>query len=176
MPISTSESALSAQNILLKHPISDQPTLQRQVAKRQSGDSTPEDSTICEAALNDVACTVGIQQGSVEARLSCQMHYSSIEEALMDANFCAKSESGQFCGSLWERYRIKSNYIGGNCSRVLATNSCPLNCHTLLEDFRSTLGCCINAYVNGTGLYPPAPPYIALIIVYGTCVVSLFLR
>ena len=70
----------------------------------------------------------------------------------MDANLCAKSESGQFCGSLWERYKIRSNYIRGNCSRVLIVNSCPSNCRSLLEDFRSTLGCCINAYDNGTRL------------------------
>ena len=132
---------------------SDQPTLQQRVVKRQTSAPTPEDGAICDAQLNDVVCTAGIHQSVVELGLSCIMFYSSIEEAQYDANFCAKHEGGQFCGSLWERYRIRSNYIEGNCSRVLTTNSCPSNCRSLLEDFRSTLGCCINAYVNDSGLY-----------------------
>ena len=158
LPLSTSESVLSAQSSLrlLNHPISDQPILQHRVAKRQSGDSIPEDRAICNAELSDVACTVGIKQGQVEARLIENCYYENIKEAQMEANSCAKSESGQFCGSLLELYKIRSNYIEGNCSRLLTANSCPSNCRSLLEDFRSTLGCCINAYVNGSGLYSGA--------------------
>jgi hypothetical protein len=133
-----------------------QPTLHRyhhgQVVKRQSNDEstpTPVDSAICDAQIKDVECSAGIQQGLVEAFLSCNR---SIEEAQRDANSCAKGEGGQFCGSLWELHRIRAWYIEGNCSRVLTANSCPSNCRSLLEDFRSTLGCCINAYVNGTGI------------------------
>ena len=108
----------------LKHPISDQPTLQHRVIKRQSSDestSTPEDWTICDAELWEVSCTAGIQQGYIEAVLSC--NYMSIEEAQREANVCAKGESGQSCGSLWDHYRIRSNNIGGNCSRALMLNS-----------------------------------------------------
>ena len=135
--------------------------------------TTPEDGAICDAQINDVQCTVGIQRSTVELSLSCNHTYSSIEKAQRSANLCAKGENGQFCGSLWERYRPRSNYISGNCSRVLTANSCPSSCSSLLEEFRSTLGCCINAYVNGTGLYSEATAI--LIIVYGTCVMSLFL-
>ncbi len=129
--------------------------LQHRVVKRQSSGSTPtpEDVAICDAEVKDVLCTAGIEQRLVEADLSCNGTYRSIEEAQRDANSCAKGESGQFCGSLLELYRLRANYIEGNCSRVLTTNSCPSNCRSLLEDFRSTLGCCINAYVNGSGLY-----------------------
>ena len=105
---------------------SDQPTLQHRVIKHQSNDEstpTPEDRAICNAVLSNVTCTAGIQQGWVEAGLSCNGTYKSIKEAQRDANLCAKSESGEFCGSLWEHYRIRSNYIGGNCSRVLMLNS-----------------------------------------------------
>ena len=136
--------------------VSDHPTLQHRVTKRQTNDEstpTPEDMAICNAQLSDVSCTTGITQGSVEAGLSCDGIYSSIEAAQKDANACAKGEGGQFCGSLLELYRIRTNYIEGNCSRVLTQNSCPPICRSLLEDFRSTLGCCINAYVNGTGFY-----------------------
>ena len=81
-------------------------------------------------------------------------YYRSIEEAQRDANSCVKGEGGQFCGSLLELNRIRARYIEGNCSSVLSPNSsCPSNCRSLLEDFRSTLGCCINTYVNGSRIY-----------------------
>ena len=149
---------LSAQpfqeNIPLKYLTkfsSHQPTLQHQVAKRQTNNEntpTPEDMAICEARLNDAACRTGLIQGIIEASLSCG--YSSIEEAQKNANTCAKGEGGQFCGSLLDLYRIRTNYIQGNCSRLLTLNSCSLTCRSLLEDFRSTFGCCINTYLNGT--------------------------
>ena len=47
------------------------------------------------------------------------------------------------------RYYIES---GNNIiTQQPNSSSCPSNCRSLLEDFRSTLGCCINAYVNRTG-------------------------
>jgi hypothetical protein len=81
------------------------------VAKRQSNDEstpTPEDLAICDAQINDVICIAGIQQGFVEAGLSCNR--TSVEEAQKDANLCAKGESGQFCGSFWELHRIRASY------------------------------------------------------------------
>ena len=131
-----------------------QPTnLQHRVAKRQSKlmrvDPLPMIwPSVTQSSGMPHAHAAGIDHEFAEAALSCNL--STIEEAQRQLN----DENGQFCGSLWERYRLRSNYIRGNCSRVLTTNSCPSNCHSLLEDFRSTLGCCIiNAYVNGTGLY-----------------------
>ena len=135
---------------------SDQPTLKHQLAKRQTNDETtptPEDEAICNAQLSDVFCMVGITQGTIEALLSCNGVYRSIELAQNEANACAKGEGGQFCGSLWELYRIRASYIQWNCSKVLSLNTCPPNCRSLLEDFRNTLGCCINSYVNITGQY-----------------------
>ena len=134
---------------------SDTQTKQHQVAKRQNNDGntpTPEDKDICTAELNDVSCTTGAIQGIIEARLICG-GYISIEEAQREANACAKHEGGRFCSSLFTLNRIQANYVDGNCSRVLAMNICPSSCRTLLEDFRSTLGCCINAYVNGTNFF-----------------------
>jgi hypothetical protein len=137
--------------------VGDQPTMHHRVVKRQTNDEimpSPEDTAICNAELKDASCTVGIEQGFAEVNLRCNL--SSIEQAQKVANACARDENGQFCGSLWDRYRLRANYIEGNCSRVLTTNSCPSNCRSLLEDFRSTHSCCINAYVNGTGLYSGA--------------------
>ena len=90
-------------------------------------------------------------QGTIEALLGCNGTYRSIEQAQEEANSCAKGEGGQFWGSLWELYRTRESYISRNCSSVLLSNTCLPNCRSLLDDFRSTLGCCINAYVNGTG-------------------------
>ena len=133
-----------------------QPTLKHQsrVTKRQTNDGgrpTPEDMAICNAQLRDASCTVGVYLGLAEAGLTC--NNSNIEEAQRTANACAKGEGGMFCGSLWELNRVQANYMEGNCSQVLLRNFCPSNCRSLLENFRNTLGCCINAYVNGTGLY-----------------------
>ena len=127
---------------------SDLPTLQQRVVKRQISVPTPEDRAICEAKLKDALCTFGIEQGWVEAGLSCNRN--TIEEAQIVANSCIKGVGGQFCGSLLELYGRRAIYIDRNCSSVLSLNSCPSNCRFLLEDFRSTFGCCINAYVNGS--------------------------
>ena len=124
--------------------------LKHQLAKRQTNDETtptPEDMAICGAQLNDVLCTAGITQGFIDAGLSCNA-YRSLEQPPKEANSCAKGEGGQFCGSLWNHYSIGAYDIRVNCSRVLLLNSCLSNCRSLLEDFRNTLGCCINAYFN----------------------------
>ena len=57
----------------------------------------------------------------------------------------------------------------------ITANSCPLNCRSLLEDFRSTFGCCINAYINGTGqgLPGPSPSLILGYHVWNLCDVPL---
>ena len=87
----------------------DQPTLQqRRVAKRLL---TDDELVICHAQLSEVLCTTGIQQGFVETSLSCNGTYRNMKEAQGDANFCAKSEDGQFYGSLLELYRIRERYI-----------------------------------------------------------------
>ena len=78
---------------------SDQPTLQHRVVKRQISAPTTGDKAICDAELSNVTCTTGVQQGLVEAALSCNNTYKNIQEAQRHANFCAKREDGQFCGS-----------------------------------------------------------------------------
>ena len=64
-----------------------------------------------------------------------------------------KNTEGQYCSSalaLFECNGIRRNDIEGSCSVALASNSCSPACRTLLEDFRSRLGCCINAHINGS--------------------------
>ena len=89
-----------------------QPTLQHQVIKCQTSAPTPEDRAICDAKLKDASCTSGIEQGSVDTVLNCNL--STIEEAQRELNSCAKDENGQFCGSLLELYRIRGSYIERN--------------------------------------------------------------
>jgi hypothetical protein len=136
---------------------SGQAILHHQLMKRQTTDgstATPEVMAQCTTQLSDILCTSGVAQRMIEADLSCGIY--GIKEARKYGNMCAKSEDGQYCKSLLELYRIRqNNYVEGNCSRVLTLNSCPSACRTLLEEFRSELGCCINAYINGSTIFSP---------------------
>ena len=126
----------------------------QRIARRQTNDGsarTRNDFNMCYAKVNDILCTNGITQRFIEADLSCNT--TTIRRAQEFANSCARDEDGQFCKSLSDLYSNRMSYIDGNCSEVLSQNSCPSNCSSLLEDFRNTLGCCINAYVNSTGSY-----------------------
>ena len=130
-----------------------QQALHHKLVRRQTTDEsapTPEDVAFCSAQLNDISCSTGIVQGFIDAELSCNRG-RGIEEAQRDANACARNEGGQYCSSALAQFElggIRRNDIKGNCSGVLSTNSCPLACCTLLEDFSRRLGCCINAYIN----------------------------
>lgn len=150
-------------NTLLKHKAkfaSDQALQQHRLAKRQTTDEetpTPEqDMVICTAQLNNVSCSFGITQGFVDTSLRCGTFYESFKQAQRDANACAKSENGQFCGSAFDLNGINLDYIEQNCTRAPTLNrneSCSPDCRTLLEDFRNRLGCCINAYINGSRIW-----------------------
>ena len=131
-------------------------TWQQRLAKRQTTDEmstpTPEDVAFCGSLLGDISCSTGLAQGFIDADLSCG-EGGGIEGIQRRANGCAMNERGQFCSSalsLFDPNGLGRTNIERNCSGVLASNSCPSACRTLLEDFRSRLGCCINAYINGS--------------------------
>ena len=139
------------------HAHNDQ-ALQHQVAKRQNTDDsemstpTPEDLAYCLSQISDISCSSGLTQGFIDTDLICGRG-GGIEEAQRSANGCAMNEGGQFCSSaftLFDLDGIGQTNIERSCSGVLASNFCPSACRTLLEDFRSRLGCCINAYINGS--------------------------
>ena len=68
-------------------------TLQHKLVRRQTIDeSTPEDIASCDAHLSDVSCSTGLQQGIVDASLSCGD--LDLREAQRDANACAKKYRG----------------------------------------------------------------------------------
>ena len=115
---------------------------------------TPEDAAYCFSQINAISCSTGVAQGFIDADLSCgRDRLRGIEEIRKQANGCAMSEGGKFCASaftLFDLNGIGQSNIERNCSGVIASNFCPSACRTLLEDFRSRLGCCINAHINGS--------------------------
>ena len=130
--------------------------LKHQLAKRQTIDETSmpilEDLAFCLSRINDLSCSTGVTQGSIDADLSCSRG-GGIEAAQQRANECAVSERGQFCSSaftLFDPDGLGRTNVEGNCSGVLASDSYPSACHTVLKDFRSRLGCCINTFINGS--------------------------
>ena len=124
--------------------------LHHKTTKRQTTDSTPspEDEVYCQSLIGSVLCSTGVEQGLVDADLSCGgISWASIVDR------CPRSENGEFCSSafiLFDLGGIGRRNIEGNCSEVIQSNSCPSACRTSLETFKSKLGCCINTYVNGT--------------------------
>ena len=105
--------------------------------------------------IYDAVCSAGLLTAIIEIDLSCNTYsrgFGSVEriqmrvqEMKMDSSYC------QSAFALFDLNGIGQNYIKGNCSGAPASNSCPLGCRTILEDFRTRLGCCINSYVNGSG-------------------------
>ncbi len=123
---------------------------QLHVVKRQTV-GTPEDKAYCFARISDAACSSGLIQGFIDAELTCGT--TTIEEATRDAKDCAINEHGKYCLSAWMLFNVNNielMNIEGNCSGVLASGVCSTACRTLLEDFRSRLGCCINTLINNT--------------------------
>jgi hypothetical protein len=134
-------------------------TPHHKLVRRQSTDEstfTPEDEAFCTAQLIDIQCSTGITQGFIDAELSCNRATSGgIEQAQLDANACARNEHGQYCVLALSMFEdaVRRDHVVGNCSGVVTSNSCPIACRTQLEDFRSKLGCCINAHVNSSVYY-----------------------
>ena len=125
---------------------------QHQLVKRQNLNfGTPENEAYCLARISDASCSTGLAQASIDVDLTCGR--VGIEEAKRLANGCAKNERGQYCSSAFTLFNVDEmglTNIEGNCSGVLVSESCPTACRTLLEDFRSRLGCCINILINGS--------------------------
>ena len=133
-----------------------------QHTKRQTTRSnlTPKDIADCLSIQYDYRCSSGLAQSLVDAYSICgdsSAYSTSIE--------CARSENGEFCATAFEQFNLNGTTLMNfevSCSRSVSSNSCPPSCHTLLQDFRSRLGCCINTYINTTHAYSAAiyGPYV----------------
>lgn len=124
-----------------------------QLVKRQDLNfGTPEDEAYCSARINDASCSTGLTQTDIEINLACgRGSISTVEQGRKLANDCAKNERGEYCGSAFVLFNVNNTRltnIEGNCSGVIVSESCPTACRTLLEDFSSRLGCCINTHIN----------------------------
>ena len=122
------------------------------LVRRQTMDDstfTAEDAAFCTAQLQDISCSTGITQGFIDADLICGRD-RGIQQAQIDANACARNERGQYCLSALSLFDLRRNDIIGNCSIIDTSSACPTACRTQLEQFSSSLGCCINAYVNSS--------------------------
>lgn len=157
------------------------PALQHRPVKRQSMDQmntlSPDDEAFCHSQVDSAACSTGIRVGFIEASLSCGRADTSpegIEEAQRNANECAMNEGGKLCSSALTEFELVGagiESIDNTCSEVLTNDSCPSSCCTLLEAFKSSLGCCINAYINGS--YPQYSDVVLNYHVWNLCSVPL---
>lgn len=132
----------------LKHHLNDVPF--HQITWRQADSEmqpTSQDRAYCSSVETDAYCSSGLGQGELDISLHCG---ESIEDARSRYAHCTKSENGAFCGSLFHLNRHRQQYIEGNCSGALTSNTCPSQCRTHLEDFKSKFGCCINVYLNSS--------------------------
>lgn len=93
----------------------------------------------------------GYAQGIVDIALSCRNE----TYARATASACARSESGDFCGTATIRLILDESLAEGasSCGSVNVTatgGTCPSTCRGFLESASSRLGCCINTYLNTT--------------------------
>ena len=66
------------------------------------------------------------------------------------ANMCARSENGDFCGTATIRFLLDQTQSFTPCLGAVSSGSCPSSCSRFLQSASSTLGCCINTYINTT--------------------------
>ena len=116
-----------------------------QIIRRQASSEMPtaQDLAYCDSIANDAYCSSGFGQRAADIHLSCGESIKTVRSLYAH---CARSENGDFCGSLFHPNEVSTQYLEGNCSGVVtSTNICPPQCRTHLEDFKRKFGCCINA-------------------------------
>ena len=106
---------------------------------------TDEDIAYCESIEREIFCSSGLAQNTVDFLLSCGETADSNSELESIISICSKSESGASCTSL-SRSIMAQNFVE-NCGSD-TFYSCPPKCRSQLEDLKSSLGCCINSYLN----------------------------
>ena len=108
---------------------------------------TDQDIAYCESIEREVFCSSGLAQNAVDFLLSCGETADSNFELSSIISMCSKSESGASCTSL-SRSITEQNFEENCGSDIFNVNSCPPKCRSRLEDLKSSLGCCINSYLN----------------------------
>ena len=124
------------------------------ITKRQAT-PTLQNVADCSATTIDYQCgSSGYAQQIVNIALGCRNE----SYARNAANACASNENGEFCGTATVRFSVDQIRILTACQGAVSSRSCPSSCRSLLQSASSTLGCCINTYINTTvnpllGLY-----------------------
>lgn len=123
--------------------------LTHHLAKRQTPPSNSiQDLLDCTITVLDYQCgSSGYAQRIADIALSCR----NDSYARGTASSCARSESGDFCGSATFRFILDQSLAAdaSTCSAATAS-SCPSTCRRFLESASSRLGCCINTFINTT--------------------------
>lgn len=128
--------------------------LTHHITKRQAT-PTLQDIADCTAAIVDYQCgSSGYAQQVLNIALGCR----NDTYARNVANTCARSENGEFCGTATIRFSLDQTQTSTACQGAVSSGSCPSSCRSFLQSASSTLGCCINTYINTTvspllGLY-----------------------
>ena len=128
--------------------------LTHHIVKRQAT-PTVQDIADCTAAIVDYQCgSSGYAQQLLNIALGCR----NDTYARNVANTCARSENGDFCGTATIRFSLDQTQSFTACQGAVSSGSCPFSCRSFLQSASSTLGCCINTYINTTvspllGLY-----------------------
>ena len=126
------------------------------IAKRQTT-PTLQDVADCTIIAFDYQCgSSGYAQQIINIALGCRNE----SYARNVANTCARSENGEFCGTAIVRFSLDQTQTttAASCQEAVSSGSCPSSCRSFLQSASSTLGCCINTYINTTdspllGLY-----------------------
>ncbi len=120
--------------------------LTHHITKRQAI-PTAQDVADCTAAIVDYQCgSSGYAQQIANIALGCRNE----TYARNAANTCARSENGAFCGTATIRFILDQSQTVDGCTGAVSSGSCPSSCRSFLQSARSTLGCCINTYINTT--------------------------
>jgi hypothetical protein len=119
----------------------------QQITRRQAN-PTDQDIAYCESIMNEVYCSSGLAQDTVDFILGCGETTETSLELTTLIPMCSKSETGAFCISLSRSILIMTENFVENCGSdiiiMFNSSSCPPKCRSQLEDLKSSLGCCIN--------------------------------
>ena len=119
----------------------------RLVQKRQTlDDITDQDLIECSAASIESQCSSGLAQEAIDISLECGQ--ADIARPISIA--CARNAAGTTCQEATLRITQEQLTMAAQCTGVVQTGTCPSACSEFLRTQSSTLGCCINTYINTT--------------------------
>ena len=92
-------------------------------------------------------CSMSPITALINSALNGSIACGSRKDAINEANECASSSNGQYCGKA-RLYKADLDYLQDQCHSAVQGSSCNANCSAKLQSLRTSLGCCINAVFN----------------------------